>query len=101
MKPKALKTERDCQAAVVYVAGLMEQPSPDQAELKLWPRLLVNYEHVHFPIATPRLRSAVDSLAGSLGKSRAPVSIEKMKAGAKSAIAGAGRAAWGKPKRSG
>jgi bifunctional DNA-binding transcriptional regulator/antitoxin component of YhaV-PrlF toxin-antitoxin module len=35
----------------------------------------------------------VDSLAGSLGTGRAPVSIEKMKAGAKAAIAQAGRKA--------
>jgi len=33
----------------------------------------------------------VDSLAGSLGKGRAPVGIEKMKHGAKTALARAGR----------
>ena len=35
----------------------------------------------------------VDSLAGSLGRGRAPVGIEKMKQGAKAAIAEAGRKA--------
>lgn len=35
----------------------------------------------------------VDSLAGSLGTGRAPVSIEKMKKGAKTAMAQAGRRA--------
>lgn len=35
----------------------------------------------------------VDSLAGSLGTGRAPVSIEKMKHGAKAAMAQAGRKA--------
>ncbi len=35
----------------------------------------------------------VDSLAGSLGTGRAPVSVEKMKQGAQAAIAQAGRKA--------
>lgn len=35
----------------------------------------------------------VDSLAGSLGTGRAPVSVEKMKQGAKAAMARAGRKA--------
>jgi HTH-type transcriptional regulator/antitoxin HigA len=53
MKAKVLKTEHDYQAALAYVERLMEQPSPDDAELDLWSLLVENYEESHFPIATP------------------------------------------------
>ncbi len=53
MKPKVLKSERDHQAALAYVARLMDQSSPDEAELELWSLLVENYEESHFPIATP------------------------------------------------
>ena len=53
MKAKVLKTERDYQAALAYVARLMEQPSPDDAELDLWSLLVENYEESHFPVAAP------------------------------------------------
>lgn len=53
MKAKVIKTERDYQAALAYVERLMDQPSPDEAELELWSLLVENYEESHFPIATP------------------------------------------------
>jgi len=53
MKAKVLKTERDHQAALAYVERLMEQSSPDEAELELWSLLVETYEESHFPIATP------------------------------------------------
>jgi HTH-type transcriptional regulator / antitoxin HigA len=53
MKAKVLKTERDYKAALAYVEGLMDQPSPDESELELWSLLVENYEESHFPIATP------------------------------------------------
>ena len=53
MKAKVLKTERDYRAALAYVERLMDQPSPDEAELDLWSLLVETYEESHFPIATP------------------------------------------------
>jgi hypothetical protein len=54
MKAKVLKTERDYQTALAYVERLIEQSSPDEAELELWSLLVETYEESHFPIATPR-----------------------------------------------
>lgn len=53
MKPKVLKTERDYKAALAYVERLLDQPSPDAAELDLWSLLLETYEEAHFPITAP------------------------------------------------
>jgi len=53
MKPKVLKTERDYKSALTYVERLIDQSSPDEAELDLWSLLVENYEEAHFPIATP------------------------------------------------
>ena len=53
MKPKVLKTDRDHRAALAHVERLMDQPSPDEAELELWSLLVENYEEARFPIATP------------------------------------------------
>ena len=53
MKAKVLKTERDYKAALTYVESLMDQSSPDEAELELWSLLVENYEESHFPIAAP------------------------------------------------
>ena len=53
MKAKVLKTERDYKAALACVERLMDQPSPDEAELDLWSLLVESYEESHFPIATP------------------------------------------------
>lgn len=53
MKAKVLKTDRDHQAALAYVERLIEQSSPDEAELELWSLLVETYEESHFPIATP------------------------------------------------
>lgn len=53
MKPKVLKTERDYKVALAYIERLMDQPSPDQAELELWSLLVEKYEEERFPIATP------------------------------------------------
>ena len=53
MKAKVLKTDRDYKAALAYVERLMDQPSPDEAELDLWSLLVENYEEANFPIATP------------------------------------------------
>jgi HTH-type transcriptional regulator/antitoxin HigA len=53
MKAKVLKTERDYQTALAYVERLMDQITPDEAELELWSLLVETYEESHFPIATP------------------------------------------------
>lgn len=53
MKPKVLKTDRDYNSALTYVERLLEQPSPDDAELELWSLLVENYEEAHFPITAP------------------------------------------------
>jgi HTH-type transcriptional regulator/antitoxin HigA len=53
MKPKVLKTDRDYKSALTCVERLMDQPSPDEAELDLWLLLVETYEEAHFPIATP------------------------------------------------
>lgn len=91
MKPKVLKAERDYQAALAHVARLLEQPATNDTELERWSLLVEKYEEAYFPIARPSSLEEIEALAGSLGKGRAPVSIKKMKEGAKSAIARAGR----------
>ena len=53
MKAKVLKTDRDYKAALAYVERLMDQPSPDEAELDLWSLLVENYEEANLPITTP------------------------------------------------
>lgn len=53
MKPKVLKTNRDYKTALTYVERLMDQSSPDEAELDLWSLLVETYEESRFPIATP------------------------------------------------
>ncbi len=53
MKAKVLKTDRDYKAALAYVERLIDQPSPDEAELELWSLLVETYEEANFPIATP------------------------------------------------
>jgi len=53
MKPKVLKTDRDYKSALTYIERLMDQPSPDEAELDLWSLLVETYEESRFPIATP------------------------------------------------
>lgn len=53
MKPKVLKTDRDYKSALTYVERLMEQSSPDEAELELWSLLVETYEESRFPIAAP------------------------------------------------
>ena len=59
MKAKVLKTDRDYKAALVYVERLIDQPSPDEAELDLWSLLVENYEEANFPIATPDPNEAI------------------------------------------
>ena len=39
--------------ALAHVDRLMNQSSPDEAELELWALLIDNYEAQHFPIETP------------------------------------------------
>lgn len=53
MKPKVLKTARDHQLALAYVERLMNDPSPDEAELELWALLIESYEVQRYPIAAP------------------------------------------------
>jgi HTH-type transcriptional regulator/antitoxin HigA len=53
MKPKVLKTDRDYKSALTYIERLMDQSSPDEAELDLWSLLVETYEESRFPIATP------------------------------------------------
>lgn len=60
MKAKGLKTDREYKAALAYIERLMDQSTPDEAELDLWSLLVENYEEARFPIAkpTPWKRSA-------------------------------------------
>ncbi len=53
MQPKVLKTSREHRAALSHIEALMNQPSPDEAELELWSLLIEKYEEEHFPIAIP------------------------------------------------
>ncbi len=53
MKPKVLKSDRDYQAALAHIERLMDQPSPDEAELELWSLLVESYEESPFSIAAP------------------------------------------------
>lgn len=53
MKAKVLKTDREYKAALAYIERLMDQPTPDEAELDLWSLLVENYEETHFPIPKP------------------------------------------------
>jgi HTH-type transcriptional regulator/antitoxin HigA len=53
MKAKIIKTDRDHQAALAHVARLLDQASPDEAELELWSLLIETYEEARFPIAVP------------------------------------------------
>lgn len=53
MKAKVIKTNREYKAALTYIERLMDQASPDEAELELWSLLVENYEETHFPIAKP------------------------------------------------
>lgn len=53
MKAKVLKTDREYKAALAYIERLMDQSTPDEAELDLWSLLVENYEETHFPIAKP------------------------------------------------
>jgi HTH-type transcriptional regulator / antitoxin HigA len=53
MKPKVLKTDRDYQAALAHLGQLMDQSTPEDADLDLWSLLVAQYEEVHFPIAAP------------------------------------------------
>ncbi|MEO6003728.1 MAG: DNA-binding protein [Opitutus sp.] len=53
MKPKVLKTARDHQLALAHVERLLDQSSPDEAELELWAVLIEKFEEERYPVATP------------------------------------------------
>jgi HTH-type transcriptional regulator / antitoxin HigA len=55
MKPKILKTESDYQAALAYVANLMNAApgSLEEEELELFSVLIEKYEEEHYPIDLP------------------------------------------------
>ena len=53
MKAKVLKTDREYKTALAYIERLMDQSTPDEAELELWSMLVENYEEARFPIAKP------------------------------------------------
>jgi HTH-type transcriptional regulator/antitoxin HigA len=55
MKPKILKTRKDYENALEYVASLMdaEPGSPGEESLELWSLLVERYEEEHFPIDVP------------------------------------------------
>jgi HTH-type transcriptional regulator/antitoxin HigA len=55
MKPKILKTKKDYEKALDYVASLMdaEPGSSGEEELELWSLLVERYEDEHFPIDVP------------------------------------------------
>jgi HTH-type transcriptional regulator / antitoxin HigA len=55
MKAKILKTEAEYEAALDYVAALMdaEPGSPEEEELELFSMLVEQYEQEHYPIALP------------------------------------------------
>lgn len=55
MEAKVIKNETDYQAALAYVAGLMDAApgSREEEELELFSLLVEQYEQEHFPIAPP------------------------------------------------
>lgn len=74
MKPKVLKTDRDYRTALDHVETLMNQPTPDEAELELWSLLVEKYEEEHFPITTPDPIEAIRFRMEQAGL--APVDLE-------------------------
>ncbi|MEO7702975.1 MAG: DNA-binding protein [Opitutus sp.] len=48
-----LKTARDHQLALAHVERLLDQSSPDEAELELWAVLIEKFEEERYPVATP------------------------------------------------
>ena len=80
------KVERAHLRALAKTEGLV--PAPIKHVAKVWGKLdRENYSDL--------------SLAGPLGKGRAPVSIKKIKAGTKAAMARAGRKGLSEPDRDG
>ncbi|HUG10598.1 MAG TPA: hypothetical protein VMM36_06270 [Opitutaceae bacterium] len=53
MKPKALNTDNEYEAALAHVEELMDQDAPDEDDFELWSLLVENYEEKHFPIGPP------------------------------------------------
>ncbi len=55
MEAKIIKNEAEYQAALAYVAGLMDAApgSREEEELELFSLLVEQYEQEHFPIAPP------------------------------------------------
>jgi HTH-type transcriptional regulator/antitoxin HigA len=55
MKAKILKTEAEYEAALAYIATLMDAApgSPEEEELSLFALLVEQYEREHYPIAPP------------------------------------------------
>lgn len=74
MKPKVIKTAREYQAALAHIEALMDQSSPDEAELELWSLLVEKYEEEQFPIAAPDPIEAIRFRMDQAGL--APVDLE-------------------------
>ncbi len=55
MQPKIIKSEVDYEAALAYVAELMDTApgSPAEDELELFAMLIEQYEQAHYPIELP------------------------------------------------
>lgn len=55
MEPRIIKTETDYEAALAYLATLMdaEPGTAQEQELELFALLVEQYEHEHFPIDPP------------------------------------------------
>ena len=55
MKPKVIKNEAEYEAALAYVAELMDAApgSPEEQDLELFALLVEQYEREHYPIALP------------------------------------------------
>lgn len=55
MKPKVIKSEAEYEAALAYVAELMDAApgSPEEQDLELFALLVEQYEREHYPIALP------------------------------------------------
>ena len=71
MKLKAIKTEAEYEAALAYVAALMDAKpgSAEKEKLDLLPLLMTNYEQEHFHIAAP---NPVDALRFRLEQDNPP-----------------------------
>lgn len=72
MEPRIIKTETDYEAALAYLATLMdaEPGTAQEQELELFALLVEQYEHEHFPIDPPDPVEAILFRMEQVGLSR-------------------------------